>query len=41
MEAVFDILKIFKMAAILSLRHTFLLEVIPVVEYTRQIAMSI
>ena len=29
------------MAAILSLRQTFLLEVIPEVEYTRKIAMSI
>ena len=29
------------MAAILSLRKTFLLEVIPEVEYTKKIAMSI
>ena len=29
------------MAAILSSRQTFLLEIIPEVEYTRQIAMSI
>ena len=29
------------MAAILSLQQTFLLEVIPEIEYTRKIAMSI
>ena len=29
------------MAAIMSLQQTFLLEVIPEVEYTRKIAMSI
>ena len=34
-------LKIFKMAAILSSRQTFLPEIIPEVEYTRKIAMSI
>ena len=33
--------KIFKMAAILSSRQTFLPEVIPEVEYTRKIAMNI
>ena len=40
-EAVFYISKILKMAAILSSRQIFLLEVIPEVEYTRKIAMSI
>ena len=33
--------KIFKMAAILSSQQTFLLEVIPEIEYAIQIAISI
>ena len=40
-EGVFNISKFLKMAAILSSRQTFLLEVIPEVEYTKKIAMSI
>ena len=40
-EAVFNISKLIKMAANLSLRQIFLPEIIPEVDYTRKIAMSI